>query len=149
MTRECWITLVQVSNGLNCVKHSHKLHPFLLRSILIGPKRSPGARKTARFRPPAGKTESTGGTAPKFRSFYPLELSGLMKKRPVFRRKSVFTRRRVRVGGAGGTKVPFRCNSLRRSTPLAQRAERSLRDLSSLWGQPARFARRLDNSLSE
>ena len=27
---------------------------------------------------------------------------------------------------------------------LAQRAERSLRDLSSLWGQPARFARRLD-----
>ena len=26
---------------------------------------------------------------------------------------------------------------------LAQRAERSLRDLSSLWGQPARFARRL------
>ena len=36
--------------------------------------------------------------------------------RPVFRRKSVFTRQRVRVGGAGGTKVPFRCNSLRRST---------------------------------
>merc|ERR1711894_382052 len=28
---------------------------------------------------------------------------------------------------------------------LAQRAERSLRDLSALWGQPARFARRLDD----
>ena len=30
---------------------------------------------------------------------------------------------------------------------LVQRAERSLRDLSSLWGQPARFARRLENSI--
>ena len=86
----------------------------------------PGARKTAktaRFGPPAGKTESTAATAPKFRSFHPLESSGLMKNgplRPVFRRKSVFTRRRVRVGGAGGTKVPFRCNSLHRSAPAGQ-----------------------------
>ena len=40
--------------------------------------------------------------------------------RPVFRRKSVFPRGRVRVGGADGTKVPFRCNSLRRSTPAGQ-----------------------------
>ena len=49
------------------------------------PFRPPGARKTAetaRFGPPAGKTESTAATAPKFRSFYPLESSGLMKKRP-------------------------------------------------------------------
>ena len=30
---------------------------------------------------------------------------------------------------------------------LAQRAERSLRDLSALWGQPARFARRLEKSI--
>ena len=37
---------------------------------------------TGRFGPPAGKTESTAATAPKFRSFYPLESSGLMKKRP-------------------------------------------------------------------
>jgi len=66
-------------------------------------------------------------TAPKFRSFYPLESSGLMKNgplRPVFRRKSVFTRRRVRVGGAGGTKVPFRCNSLRRSTPAGPKGRK-------------------------
>ena len=87
------------------------------------PFRPPGSRKTgetARFGPPAGKTESTAATAPKFRSFYPLESSELMKNgplRPLFRQKSVFTRRRVRVGGAGGTKVPFRCNSLRRSAP--------------------------------
>ena len=49
------------------------------------PFRPPGARKTAetaRFGPPAGKTESTAATAPKFRSFYPLESSGLTKKRP-------------------------------------------------------------------
>ena len=66
-------------------------------------------------------------TAPKFRSFYPLESSGLMKNgplRPVFRRKSVFTRRRVRIGGAGGTKVPFRCNSLRRSTPAGPKGRK-------------------------
>ena len=51
----------------------------------------PGARKTAetaRFGPPAGKTESTAATAPKFRSFYPLESSGLMKKRPATARFS-------------------------------------------------------------
>ena len=49
------------------------------------PFRPPGAQKTAetaRFGPPAGKTESMAATAPKFRSFYPLESSGLMKKRP-------------------------------------------------------------------
>ena len=30
-----------------------------------------------------------------------------------FQAKTVFTRRRVGVDGAGGTKLPFRCNSLR------------------------------------
>ncbi len=55
------------------------------------PFRPPRARKTAetaRFGPPAGKTESTAATAPKFRSFYPLESSGLMKKRPATARFS-------------------------------------------------------------
>ena len=45
----------------------------------------PGARKTAetaRFGPSAGKTESTAATPPKFASFYPLEFSGLIHKRP-------------------------------------------------------------------
>ena len=61
-------------------------------SLLLGevqevgvPFRPPGARKTAEtalLGPSAGKTESTAATAPKFRSFYPLESSGLMEKRP-------------------------------------------------------------------
>ena len=38
--------------------------------------------KTAHFGPSAGKTESTAATPPKFRSFYPLELFGLIHKRP-------------------------------------------------------------------
>ena len=63
-------------------------------SLLLGevpevsfPFRPPGAQKTAetaRFGPPAGKTESTAATAPKFRSFYPLESSELMKNGPFF-----------------------------------------------------------------
>ena len=46
---------------------------------------APRARKTAetaRFGPSAGKTESTAVTPPKFWSFYPLELFGLIHKRP-------------------------------------------------------------------
>merc|ERR1712020_387746 len=68
--------------------------PLLLLGELTkvnAPFRPPGARKTAetaRFGPPAGKTESTAATAPKFRSFYPLESSGLMKKRPATARFS-------------------------------------------------------------
>ena len=38
--------------------------------------------ETARFGPSAGKTESTAATPPKFRSFHPLELFGLIHKRP-------------------------------------------------------------------
>merc|ERR1711867_131859 len=38
--------------------------------------------KTACFGPSAGKTELTAATPPKFRSFYPLELLGLIHKRP-------------------------------------------------------------------
>ena len=45
------------------------------------------------------------------------------------------------IHGAGGTKLPFRCNSLRRSTPAGQKAPSG--PFSPL-GQPARFARRLD-----
>ena len=60
---------------------------FLLgeRQKVIFPFRPPGALKTAetaRFGPSAVKTEVTAAAAPKCRSFYPLESSGLMKKRP-------------------------------------------------------------------
>ena len=78
-------------------------------------------------------------TPPKFRSFYPLELFGLIQKtarpRPVFCQKLVFTHRRVRINGASGTKLPFRCISLRRSTPAGPSGPKS---------QPARCARQLD-----
>ena len=67
-------------------------------------------------------TETTAATPPKFWLFYPLESSGLMKKWPVFRRKSVFTRQPIGVHGAGGTKLPFWCNSLRWSTPTGPKA---------------------------
>merc|ERR1711911_202837 len=63
-------------------------------SLLLGevPKVVPpfgplGARKTAetaRFGRAAGKIQLTAATAPKFRSFYPLESSGLIKKRPCY-----------------------------------------------------------------
>ena len=99
-------------------------------SLLLGevqkvvlPFGPPGARKTpemARFGRATGKIELTAASAPKFRLSDPLESSGLMKKRPAtahFRRKSVYTCRRSGVDGAGGTKVPFRCNSLRQSAP--------------------------------
>ena len=43
--------------------------------------RPPGARKTARFGRAEGKIKLSTATAPKFWSFYPLESSGLMKKR--------------------------------------------------------------------
>ena len=51
----------------------------------IANKLKTGARKTAktaRFRRAAGKIELTAATAPKFWSFNPLELSGLIKKQP-------------------------------------------------------------------
>ena len=67
------------------------------------------------------------------------------KKPPVFRRKSVFTRRRVRIHWAGGTKLPFRCNSLRRSPPAGPKGRKAPSGPFSPLGQPARFARRLDN----
>ena len=61
-------------------------------SLLLGevqevdaPFGSPGARKTAKtahFWRASGKIKLTAATAPKFRSFYPLESSGLLKKRP-------------------------------------------------------------------
>ena len=46
------------------------------------PPRARKTGKTAHFGPSAGKTESTAATPPKFRSFYPLELFGLIHKRP-------------------------------------------------------------------
>ena len=46
------------------------------------PPRARKTAETARFGPSAGKTESTAATPPKFRSFYPLELFGLIHKRP-------------------------------------------------------------------
>ncbi len=52
---------------------------------MIFPFWPPRARKTAetaRFGPSAGKTKLTAATPPKFRSFYPLELFGLIHKRP-------------------------------------------------------------------
>jgi len=46
------------------------------------PPRARKTAETAHFGPSAGKTESTAATPPKFRSFYPLELFGLIHKRP-------------------------------------------------------------------
>ena len=46
---------------------------------------TPGAQnptEMARFRPSKGKTESVCATAPKFSQIYPLELFGLIDKRP-------------------------------------------------------------------
>ena len=65
--------------------------------------------------------------------------------RPVFRRKPVFTRRRARIHGASGTKLPFRCNSLRRSTPTGPKGRKAPSGPFGPLGQPARFARRLDD----
>merc|ERR1711989_70126 len=88
------------------------------------PPRARKTAETAHFGPSVGKTESTAATPPKFRSFYPLELFGLIHKRPgqdpFFCQKPVFTHQRVRIHGASGTKLPFRCNSLRRSTPAGK-----------------------------
>merc|ERR1711989_295093 len=107
------------------------------------------AQKTAHFGPSVGKTESTAAMPPKFRSFYPLELFGLIHKRPdqdpFFCQKPVFTHRRVRIHGASGTKLPFRCNSLRRSTPAGPKGRKAPMGPFSPLGQSARFARRLEN----
>ena len=46
------------------------------------PPRARKTAETAHFGPSAGKTELMAATAPKFRSFYPLELFGLIHKRP-------------------------------------------------------------------
>ena len=46
------------------------------------PPRARKTAETAHFGPSAGRTESTAATPPKFRSFYPLELFGLIHKRP-------------------------------------------------------------------
>ena len=40
----------------------------------------------------------------------------------IFAKKPIFTCRRVRVHGASGTKLPFRCNSLRRSAPAGKQS---------------------------
>ena len=68
-----------------------------------------------------GKNRIDGCDATKISLVLPIGIVRIDEKTarygPFFRRKSVFTHRRIRVGGAGGTKVPFRCNSLRRSTP--------------------------------
>ena len=74
----------------------------------------------------------------------PLTYSQTARLRPVFRRKTVFTRRRARIHGASGTKLPFRCNSLRRSTPTGPKGRKAPSGPFSPLGQPARFARRLD-----
>ena len=82
-----------------------------------GPKNGP-------FRATGGKNRIDGCDGTEISVVLPLGIIRIDKKngplRPLFRRKSVFTRRRVRVGGAGGTKVPFRCNSLRQSAPAGQ-----------------------------
>ena len=61
-----------------------------------------------------------------------------------FSPKTHFHLRRVRVHGASGTKLPFRCNSLRRSTPAGPKGRKAPSGPFSPLGQPARFARRLD-----
>ena len=87
------------------------------------PFRPPGAQKTAkttRFGPSAvNRIDGCDGT--EISVVLPLEIIRIGGKTarygPFFCRKSVFTRRQVR---AGGTKLPFRCNSLRRSTPAGK-----------------------------
>jgi len=104
-----------------------------------GPFWPPGARKTAetaRFGPSTGKTESTPATAPKFRSFHPLEFFGSIHKRPgygpFFAENPFSPANEFVLMGLVVRKCHFDVTACGEARQLAQRAERSLRDLSAL-----------------
>ena len=104
-----------------------------------GPFRPPGARKTAEtahFGPSSGKTESTPATAPKFRSFHPLEFFGSIHKRPsygpFFAENPFSPTNELVLMGLVVRKCHFDVTACGEARQLARRAERSLRDLSAL-----------------
>ena len=101
------------------------------------PPRARKTAETARFGPSAGKTESTAATPPKFRSFYPLELFGLIHKRPghdPFFAKNQFSPTDEFVFmGLVVRSCHFDVTACAEARRLAQRAERPLRGLSALW----------------
>ena len=106
---------------------------------MIFPFWPPRARKTAetaRFGPSAGKTESTPATAPKFRSFHPLEFFGSIHKRPgygpFFAENPFSPANEFVLMGLVVRKCHFDVTACGEARQLAQRAERSLRDLSAL-----------------
>ena len=101
------------------------------------PPRARKTAETAHFGPSAGKTESTAATPPKFRSFYPLELFGLIHKRPgqdPFFAKNQFSPTDEFVFmGLVVRSCHFDVTACAEARRLAQRAERPLRGLSALW----------------
>ena len=101
--------------------------------------------ETARFRPSAGKTESTAATPPKFRSFYPLEFFGLIHKRPgydpFFAENPFAPADEFVFMGLVVQSCHFNVTACAEASQLAKRASGPFCPL----GQPARFARRLDN----
>ena len=101
------------------------------------------------FRAISGKNRINGCDATEISVILPVGIfridSQTARLRLVFCRKPVFTRRRARIHGASGTKLPFRCNSLRRSTPTGPKGRKAPSGPFGPLGQPARFARRLDN----
>ena len=115
---------------------------FLLGEMqeVDAPFGSPWARKTvqtARFGRAVGKIKLTAATAPKFWSFYPLELSRLMKKRscygPFFGENQFSPGDEAVLIGLVVQKCHFHVTACAEAHRLAKRAERSLRDLSALW----------------
>ena len=91
----------------------------------------------ARFGPPAGKTQSTAATPPKFRSFYPLEFFGLIHKRPgydpFFAENPFSPADEFVFMGLVVRSCHFDVTACAEARRLAQRAERPLRGLSALW----------------
>ena len=101
------------------------------------PPRAQKTAKTAHFGPSAGKTESTAATPPKFRSFYPLELFGLIHKRPgydpFFAENPFSPADEFVFMGLVVRSCHFDVTACAEARRLAQRAERPLRGLSALW----------------
>ena len=96
---------------------------------------TPRGQKTARFGPSSGKTESRAASPPEFWSFHPLELFGLIHKRPghdpFFAENQFSPADEFVFMGVVVRSCHFDVTACAEAGRLAQRPERSLRDLSA------------------